>query len=83
MTIRILQQYDRDCHIPTFGFGAKMPPNYNTSSPCFAINGNIFKSDNYQMKGILKAYNKCLREVRLHGPPAHAPVIKYIVDMIS
>jgi hypothetical protein len=63
MTVNILEQYDRDCHIPVFGFGAKMPPFYNFTSPCFALNGNIFHPDCFKAKGILEAYNKGIPQI--------------------
>jgi len=83
MTIAILEQYDKDGHIPVLGFGAKLPPFYNVASSCFALNGNIFSPDCYRTKGILEQYNKTLPIIRQHGPAAHAPCIKHFVDLIS
>ena len=56
MTMKILEQYDRDTHIPFLGFGAKLPPYFTVGSSCFAVNGHIFEPDNYRMKGLLRAY---------------------------
>ena len=75
MTVTILQQYDQDQHIPVFGFGARLPPFYNVSSSCFALNGNIFNPDEYKAKGILRSYKKNINKFIMHGPAAHAPVI--------
>jgi hypothetical protein len=75
MTISILEQYDRDKHIPFFGFGAKLPPFYTFGSACFAINGNIFKPEELKAKGLLNAYNRGVRQLQFHGPAALAPVI--------
>jgi hypothetical protein len=60
-----------------------LPPTYNVSSSCFAPNGNIFKPHCHRTKGILKAYNDAIKVIKLHGPAAHAPVIEYVVDLIS
>lgn len=35
------------------------------------------------MKGVLKAYNDILPQIVLHGPAAHAPCIKFFVDLIT
>lgn len=68
--LTILEYYDADNYIPFLGFGAKLPPFYNTASQCFAVNGDIFKPEEYGIAGLMKAYNKCIREVVLHGPCA-------------
>jgi hypothetical protein len=83
MTLSILQQYDQDAHIPVLGFGARLPPFYNVCSMCFALNGNIFAPDEYKTKGILKAYRQNLRKLKMHGPAAHAPCLKHVVDIVA
>ena len=65
------------------GFGAKLPPSYVVSSSCFAVNGNIFDPSCPRVKGLLKTYRKGIQQIVLHGPAAHAPVVKYVVDLIS
>ena len=42
------------------GFGAKLPPFYNTVSHCFALNGNIFDPDTHGAEGIINAYQRCI-----------------------
>jgi len=83
MTMSILEQYDKDGHIPVLGFGAKLPPFFNVGSACFSMNGNIFEPDCYRTKGILKTYYDKLPDISMHGPAAHAPCIKHFVDLIS
>jgi len=63
MTMSKLQLYDKDANFPVFGFGAKLPPYHIMMSTCFALNGNIFHPLCHKVKGILKAYNKCLQEI--------------------
>lgn len=38
----ILRHYDSDQRIPVYGFGAKLPPQYNVVSHCFSLNNNYF-----------------------------------------
>lgn len=38
----ILQYYDSDKRIPLFGFGAKLPPNFDVVSHCFSLNKDFF-----------------------------------------
>ena len=40
--VEIVSYYDTDSVIPIYGFGAKLPPYYNSVSHCFALNGNMF-----------------------------------------
>lgn len=40
--IGILQYFDYYNQMAFYGFGAKLPPYYKTTSHCFALNGNYF-----------------------------------------
>lgn len=40
-----LEGYTRDKSYPAYGFGAKIPPYYNTVSNCFALNFNYFQPE--------------------------------------
>ena len=62
-TLDILAYYDTDGYIPVFGFGAKLPPFYNTVSHCFALNGNIFDPDTRGAEGIIEAYQRCIQQL--------------------
>lgn len=59
------------------GFGAKVPPFYNSASQCFAVNGDIFKPEEHGVKGLIEAYKKCIKEVEFHGPTAFAEVLRF------
>jgi hypothetical protein len=81
--ISILDYYDTDNFIPFFGFGSKLPPFYNTASQCFAVNGNIFRPEEYGIDGLMKAYKKCLNDVKFHGPSAFAPIIRFASKLVN
>jgi hypothetical protein len=53
----ILQYYDSDNKIPLYGFGAKMPPYFNTVSNCFSLNGNYFDPEVYGLDEVIKSKN--------------------------
>jgi hypothetical protein len=50
MRNRLLLLYDS--YIPVYGFGAKLPPYYNSVSHLFALNGNMFKPEIDGVEGI-------------------------------
>ena len=58
----ILNYYDSDKEIPTYGFGAKVPP-INVTSHCFALNGNIFNPECFEIDGVIAAYNRAVQNV--------------------
>jgi hypothetical protein len=70
----ILQYYDSDKKIPTFGFGAIVPPNQNASH-CFALNGDIFSPEVDVLDGVIEAYKNAIKKVKLYGPTNFAPII--------
>ena len=72
-----MSYYDTDQWIPVLGFGAKLPPFYNTVSHCFAVNGNIFKAEVHKVEGVLKAYWDNILKFKFHGPSAMAPMIRF------
>lgn len=76
----ILQYYDSDKKIPTFGFGAIVPPNKNASH-CFALNGDIFSPEVDGLDGVIEAYKNAIKNVKLYGPTNFAPIIQLICDM--
>eukprot|EP00347_Sterkiella_histriomuscorum_P019986 403339535 len=77
MAISVLDYYDTDSFTPFLGFGAKLPPYYNTASQCFAVNGDIFFPEELGVDNLNKAYMSCLEQVQFHGPSAFAPVIRF------
>ena len=72
----ILQYYDSDKKIPIYGFGAKLPPYYNTVSHCFALNGNIFDPEVHGIEGVLEAYRSAVSSVDFHGPTVFHEIIR-------
>jgi hypothetical protein len=76
----ILQYYDSDKKIPTFGFGAILPPNVHTSH-CFALNGDILNPEADGLEEVIKVYKNALTKIKLHGPTFFAPVIEFLCDM--
>jgi hypothetical protein len=76
----ILQYYDSDKEIPTYGFGASIPPLNNDPCHCFALNGDIFKPECNGIDGVLEAYQRAVRNVNLYGPTNFAEIISSIND---
>ncbi|CAG9323477.1 unnamed protein product [Blepharisma stoltei] len=64
----ILQYYDSDKKIPVYGFGAKLPPNFDVISHCFALNGNFFDPEVNGVDGVLDSYKSAVASVKFHGP---------------
>jgi hypothetical protein len=62
----IVGAYDHDGMFPTYGFGAKIPPN-NAVSHCFPISFAA-NPELPGVAGILSAYYAALERVTLHGP---------------
>jgi len=78
----IVQDYDTDKLFPTYGFGARLPPDGRVSH-CFAVNFNPSQPDCLGVEGILQAYQSCIRSVRLYGPTNFAPIINTVAAMAS
>nr|XP_042700884.1 copine-6 isoform X2 [Chrysemys picta bellii] len=78
----ICQDYDSDKKFPAFGFGARIPPNYEVSHD-FAIN---FDPDNPEcewISGVIEAYKRCLPQIQLYGPTNLAPIINRVLAPAS
>ena len=80
LCMSVLEPFDNDQHIPFLGFGAKLPPFYSKPSACFAMNGNIFLPEAKGVHGLMDTYETGLRQIKPHGPSAHAEVIKFAAD---
>lgn len=78
-----MSYYDTDQWIPCLGFGAKLPPFYQTVSHCFAVNGNIFDPECHHVDGVLKAYRDNVLKFKFHGPSAMAPIIKFVTNLAN
>ncbi|CDW86667.1 copine-4 [Stylonychia lemnae] len=83
MAITVLDYFDTDSYVPFLGFGAKLPPYFNTASQCFAVNGNVFFPEEIGIDNLTKAYMKCVNDIQFHGPSAFAPVIRFCSKMAS
>jgi len=74
----IIQDYDSDKLFPALGFGARIPPNYETKHEFF-LN---MTQDPYcsGVDGILAAYHQSLSSVQLYGPTNFSPVINHVAN---
>eukprot|EP00762_Andalucia_godoyi_P005362 ANDGO_06744.mRNA.1 hypothetical protein len=66
----VLAPYDKDGIIPTYGFGAKIPPNWNVSH-CFPVNCQAVG-----IPGVFSSYRGVVTQVAFHGPTLFAPLIR-------
>ena len=73
----VLAPYDSDGSVSAYGFGAQLPPAYAVSH-CFALSGNAASPGCPGVAGVMAAYHKALRVVRLSGPTCFAPVVEVI-----
>ena len=76
----VLQYYDTNKLIPTFGFGGIVPPMTERASHCFAINGDIFDPECNGIDGVIEAYQNSLQKVELYGPTYFSKILKLVVD---
>lgn len=76
----IIQDYDTDRMFPTYGFGARLPPDGRVSHN-FAVNFNPHEPSCYGIDGVLTAYQQCIRSVQLYGPTNFAPIISTVAQM--
>ena len=81
----VLQHYDSDNRIPALGFGAKLPPFYDSVSHCFALNGNIFAPENTGLDKVLYKYDQIINKHKIicSGPSKFAMVVNFICDMAA
>ena len=77
----ILQYYDTDKKIPTFGFGAAIPPFNQTANHCFALNGDIFNPECDGIEGVIETYKNAINKVSLYGPTHFSSILELINDM--
>uniref|UniRef100_A0A8B9GV53 Copine-8 n=1 Tax=Astyanax mexicanus TaxID=7994 RepID=A0A8B9GV53_ASTMX len=78
----IIQDYDSDKMFPALGFGAKLPPDGRVSHE-FALNGNPENPYCTGIEGVLEAYYRSLKSVRLYGPTFFSPVINHVARYAS
>ncbi|XP_015753710.1 PREDICTED: copine-9-like [Acropora digitifera] len=78
----ICQDYDTDKLFPAFGFGARLPPNWQISHE-FPLNGNPQDPMCSGIDGVITAYQQSIKRVQLYGPTNFAPIINQITSLRS
>ncbi|TEA29238.1 hypothetical protein DBR06_SOUSAS14810052 [Sousa chinensis] len=73
----ICQDYDSDKRFPAFGFGARIPPNFEVSHD-FAINFDPENPECEEISGVITSYRRCLPQIQLYGPTNVAPIINRV-----
>ena len=79
----ILQYYDSDKRIPVYGFGAKLPPDFECVSHCFALNGNIFDPEVNGIDEVLEVYEQSVNNVSFYGPTVFSQLIETVIHYAS
>ncbi|XP_030042611.1 copine-6 [Microcaecilia unicolor] len=76
----ICQDYDSDKRFPAFGFGARIPPDYEVSHD-FAINFSPANAECEEIVGVIEAYKRCLPKIQLYGPTNVSPIINRVAAL--
>lgn len=71
----ILAKYDSDNRFPGYGFGARLPPDFDAAQHCFSLTGATDPTC-YKIDGVLDAYRQSLYNVRLSGPTEFGLLIR-------
>uniref|UniRef100_A0A667YGN8 Copine-3 n=1 Tax=Myripristis murdjan TaxID=586833 RepID=A0A667YGN8_9TELE len=80
---QVVQDYDTDKFFPAFGFGAKLPPDYQVAHHEFALNFNPSNPHCQGVEGIVQAYRAVLPQLRLSGPTNFSPIINHVASIAS
>lgn len=79
----MLASYSSDRRIPSYGFGAQLPPNW-TLSHCFPIAENEFGDPFCDgVEGLIRAYKATLGRIQLHGPTIFSEVLSTVGVIVS
>ncbi|XP_067881857.1 copine-6-like, partial [Heterodontus francisci] len=78
----ICQDYDSDKRFPAYGFGARVPPDYEVSHD-FALNFNPENPECDEIKGVINAYQRCLPKIKLYGPTNVSPIITRVSKLAN
>uniref|UniRef100_A0A674NLE1 Copine-3 n=1 Tax=Takifugu rubripes TaxID=31033 RepID=A0A674NLE1_TAKRU len=70
---QVIQDYDTDKLFPAFGFGAKLPPDYQVSASTRPVG----------IEGILDAYRMVLPQLKFSGPTNFSPIINHVASIAS
>lgn len=71
----ILAAYDSDQLFPTYGFGAKLPPDFDVPSHKFPLSGSE-DANCHTIEDVLNMYRHTLYNVRLSGPTEFSQIIR-------
>uniref|UniRef100_A0A671YG80 Copine I n=1 Tax=Sparus aurata TaxID=8175 RepID=A0A671YG80_SPAAU len=80
---QVVQDYDTDKLFPAFGFGAKLPPDYQAAHHEFALNFNPTNPYCQGIQGIVEAYRQVLPQLRLSGPTNFSPLITHVASIAA
>ncbi|TNN40623.1 Copine-1 [Liparis tanakae] len=68
---------------PAFGFGAKLPPDYQVANHEFALNFNPSNPFCKGIDGIIEAYRMVMPQLRLSGPTNFSPLINHVASIAA
>lgn len=80
---QVVQHYDSDKLFPAFGFGAKLPPDFQVAHHDFALNFNPTNPFCQGIEGIIDSYRKVLPQLRLSGPTNFSPLINNVSSIAA
>mmetsp|Transcript_18204 Transcript_18204/g.42577 ORF Transcript_18204/g.42577 Transcript_18204/m.42577 type:complete len:916 (+) Transcript_18204:108-2855(+) len=75
-----LADFDPAKEFAAYGFGAKLPPSLTICSDCFSIVGDWFDPKVLGVEAVMKAYERCLHVVHLHGPTRFASLVRTAIQ---
>uniref|UniRef100_A0A3Q2CA51 Copine-3 n=1 Tax=Cyprinodon variegatus TaxID=28743 RepID=A0A3Q2CA51_CYPVA len=80
---QVVQDYDTDKLFPAFGFGAKLPPDFQVTHHEFALNFNPGNPYCQGIQGIVDAYRAVLPQIKLSGPTNFSPIINHVASIAA
>ncbi|XP_015243526.1 PREDICTED: copine-1-like isoform X2 [Cyprinodon variegatus] len=80
---QVVQDYDTDKLFPAFGFGAKLPPDFQAAHHEFALNFNPGNPYCQGIQGIVDAYRAVLPQIKLSGPTNFSPIINHVASIAA
>uniref|UniRef100_H3CE73 Copine-3 n=1 Tax=Tetraodon nigroviridis TaxID=99883 RepID=H3CE73_TETNG len=80
---QVIQDYDTDKLFPAFGFGAKLPRDYQAAHHEFALNFNPANPYCQGIQGIVEAYRMVLPQLKFSGPTNFSPIINHVASIAS
>lgn len=79
----MLASYSSDTRIPSYGFGALLPPNWAVSH-CFPVAEHEFGDPFCDgVEGLIRAYKATLGRIQLHGPTIFSEVLRTVGVIVS